>query len=56
MGDFYAVLGSHERMGGRIPNQSACSDFANMTADNNLQEIEKKGAPFTWARRTIRGL
>ena len=50
LGDFNAVLGAHERMGGRSPNPTSCSNFANMIAMINLQEIESKGASFTWAR------
>ena len=47
IGDFNAILGSHERMGGNLPNPTSCQDFANMIAENDLQEIEAKGAFFT---------
>ena len=55
IGDFNAILGAHERSGGRLPNSSSCADFANMIAVNSLQYIPVKGAFFTWSRFSARG-
>ena len=55
LGDFNAILGSHERVGGKPPNATSCSDFSMMIDNCNLEEIPTKGSPFTWARLSSRG-
>ena len=55
MGDFNAIIGAHENLEGRTPSPTACSDYASMISDNELRDIETKGARFTWARFSTRG-
>ena len=55
IGDFNAILGAHECVGGRPPHSSSCSDFANMVSTNELQEITTKRAPITWVCLSSKG-
>ena len=52
MGDFNAVLGAHEKMGGNLPNTRSCEDFALMIEDCNLEVLNTTGSQFTWARKS----
>lgn len=49
LGDFNAVTGAHERMGGNLKNRTACREFCEMIDDSNLIEIETTGSKFTWS-------
>ena len=49
IGDFNAILGAHERLGGHPPNRSNCPDFANMNVHCDLEELVARGASFTWS-------
>ena len=49
IGDFNAILGSHESLGGNIPNRRSCEDFANMISSCDFVDIDSTGSSFTWA-------
>ncbi|KAM1059962.1 hypothetical protein ACFX15_023986 [Malus domestica] len=48
LGDFNAVLGAHEKMGGTLPRHIACAEFQAMVDTYNLIPVDTKGSPFTW--------
>ena len=48
VGDFNAILGAHEKTGGRLPTRVSCDDFQHMVDVCHLTEIDLKGSPFTW--------
>ena len=47
LGDFNAVLGAHEKLGGRILVRAACLEFSEMIEDCDLSEITTKGSSYT---------
>ena len=53
--DFNAILCAHERWEGNILNSTSCFDFSEMIVNNELQEIISNWAPFTWAKKYVRG-
>ncbi|KAL6144808.1 hypothetical protein ACLB2K_055498 [Fragaria x ananassa] len=56
VGDFNAVLGSHEKKGGAPVCARSCEEFQAMSDICQLVHIDTKGAQFTWARRRgVRG-
>ena len=55
VGDFNAITGAYEIVGGRQPNSSCCLEFANMILENNLQEVITKRASVIWYRLSSRG-
>ncbi|XP_062014240.1 uncharacterized protein LOC133730715 [Rosa rugosa] len=48
VGDFNAILGAHEKTGGRLPTRVSCDDFQHMVDVCHLTQIDLKGSPFTW--------
>ena len=52
MGDFNAVLGAHDKMGGNLCNTRSCEYFALMIDDCNLEVLNTTGSQFTWARKS----
>ncbi|KAM5549757.1 hypothetical protein ABKV19_000925 [Rosa sericea] len=48
VGDFNAILGAHEKTGGRLPTRVSCDDFQTMVDVCHLTQIDLKGSPFTW--------
>ncbi|XP_061999298.1 uncharacterized protein LOC133716631 [Rosa rugosa] len=48
VGDFNAILGAHEKTGGRLPTRVSCDDFQTMVDVCHLTHIDIKGSPFTW--------
>ncbi|RXH67815.1 hypothetical protein DVH24_027962 [Malus domestica] len=48
LGDFNAVLGAHEKIGGILPRCSSCEEFQAMVDTRGLLPIDTKGSPFTW--------
>ncbi|KAL6225674.1 hypothetical protein ACLB2K_004523 [Fragaria x ananassa] len=51
VGDYNAVLGSHEKKGGAPVCAWSCEEFQAMSDICQLVHIDTKGAQFTWARR-----
>lgn len=49
VGDFNSILGAHEKRGGRIPLQIACSEFFSWTNNFSLIHLDTNGAKFTWS-------
>ncbi|KAK3217929.1 hypothetical protein Dsin_011899 [Dipteronia sinensis] len=50
VGDFNAVLGTHEYLGLCSPPRSSCEDFSSVIEDCDLIGVRSQGARFTWAR------
>ncbi|XP_024190656.1 uncharacterized protein LOC112194671 [Rosa chinensis] len=50
IGDFNAVLGAHECLGGQPPIRSSCEDFRSVTELCDFSHMDTSGAFFTWAR------
>jgi len=48
IGDFNCVLGTHERLGGRIPLRISCAEFLNWTNRHVLLHLDTHEARFTW--------
>ncbi|XP_062011846.1 uncharacterized protein LOC133728442 [Rosa rugosa] len=48
VGDFNAILGAHEKTGGRMPTRVSCDDFQHMVDVCHLTQIDLKGSLFTW--------
>ena len=48
MGDFNAVLGAHEKTGGRPPPTISCDDFLSFTNDADLHHLPTSGSFLTW--------
>lgn len=48
IGDFNAVLGAHEKVGGHPPPSLSCADFLSFTNDANLLHLPTSGTFFTW--------
>ncbi|XP_055962061.1 uncharacterized protein LOC130015619 [Mercurialis annua] len=53
IGDFNAVFGAHEKMGGRPPNIQSCSEFITACDDCDLSCINTRGNLFTWSNMRI---
>jgi endonuclease/exonuclease/phosphatase family metal-dependent hydrolase len=51
LGDFNAVLGSYEKLGGIIPHSLACSEFLHWTNVNDLIHLNTQGLQYTWTNR-----
>ncbi|KAL8462693.1 hypothetical protein ACS0TY_033640 [Phlomoides rotata] len=51
VGDFNAVLGAHERISLRVPNNVSCADFRDFIEQEELFEVKAVGANYTWASR-----
>ncbi|KAL6138078.1 hypothetical protein ACLB2K_063364 [Fragaria x ananassa] len=51
VGDFNAVLGSHEKKGGALVCARSCEEFQAMFDICQLVHIDTKDAQFSWARR-----
>lgn len=51
LGDFNAILGSHEQKGGRITSASSCLDFRNWSDCCSLTHLPTRGAQYTWSNR-----
>ncbi|CAN6572428.1 unnamed protein product [Malus baccata var. baccata] len=49
IGDFNAILGAHEQMGGGRPSQASCAQFSNMSDTCNFTHLNTSGAAFTWS-------
>ena len=49
IGDFNAILGAHEQMGGGRPSQASCAEFSNMSDTCNFTHLNTSGAAFTWS-------
>lgn len=48
IGDFNAVIGAHEKRGGRLPCRTSCDEFKSMTDACEFTHIDTKGSLFTW--------
>lgn len=48
VGDFNAILGTHEQRGGRVPSVASCQDFRNWSEACSLFHLPSRGAKFTW--------
>jgi len=48
VGDFNSILGAHEKLGGRIPLNIACTEFISWTNNNSLIHMATNGAHYTW--------
>ncbi|XP_068316385.1 uncharacterized protein [Pyrus communis] len=48
IGDFNAILGAHEQMGGGRLSQTSCAEFSNMSYSCNFTHLNTSGAAFTW--------
>lgn len=46
LGDFNAVLGAHEKIGGILPQRSSCEEFQAMVDACGLLPVHNKGSPF----------
>ncbi|XP_015959301.1 uncharacterized protein LOC107483194 [Arachis duranensis] len=54
LGDFNALLHSHEKRGGAINNhQNACKDFQECVSTSGLIDLGYSGWPFTWKRGNL---
>lgn len=51
VGNFNAILGSHDQRGGRVPSTASCEDFKNWTDSCLLTHLPTRGAEFTWSNR-----
>lgn len=49
MGDFNAVLGAHEKLGGPLPGKVSCDDFKQASDDCGLIHLPTDGAKYTWS-------
>lgn len=43
IGDFNAILGAHEKHGGRMPSRTSCTDFQNMVDTCNFMHLHYTG-------------
>lgn len=48
LGDFNAVLGSHEKIGGNPPLLASCNDFMTWTNDGDFVHLPTIGNELTW--------
>lgn len=49
MGDFNAVLGSHEQNGNCLPLRASCDEFQAWTDCCHLTHLNTRGSDFTWS-------
>lgn len=49
VGDFNAITGAHERIGGNLPPNTSCTEFSTMIDDCNLSHLDTEGNFLTWA-------
>lgn len=49
IGDFNAILGAHEKRGGRLPSIASCEEFKVWSGSCNLTYISTRGAAYTWS-------
>lgn len=49
VGDFNAILGAHEKIGGKLPLNIACSDFQQWSTVNSLLHLDTNGVLYTWS-------
>jgi len=57
LGDFNAVTGAHEKMGGNLPSRISCDEFCSMidSCSCNLLHIDSVGSRFTWSNKRDTG-
>ncbi|KAM2909038.1 hypothetical protein COP2_048488 [Malus domestica] len=48
IGDFNAILGVHEQMGGHLPARTSCEDFRSTTELCDFTHMDTTGAFYTW--------
>nr|XP_028947429.1 uncharacterized protein LOC114820607 [Malus domestica] len=48
IGDFNAILGAHEQMGGHLPARTSCEDFRSTTELCDFTHMDTTGAFYTW--------
>lgn len=53
LGDFIAILGSHEKRGGNPPMAVSCNELKAWSDVCNLTHIEIRGAAYTWANGRV---
>lgn len=51
MGDFYEILASHEKYGGRSRSEKQMEDFRYAVCYNSLHELGWKLGLFTWSNK-----
>lgn len=51
IGDFNSILDTHEKKGGKLPLQIACSEFLSWSNVNSLIHLDTNGAQFTWTNK-----
>lgn len=51
IGDFNAIMGTHEKLGRIPPSAQSCEDFSLMIQDCNLITLNAIGSAYTWARK-----
>lgn len=49
IGDFNAIIGSHEMRGSHLPFQASCAEFKQWSDSCNLIHLETVGAQYTWS-------
>ncbi|XP_068312484.1 uncharacterized protein [Pyrus communis] len=56
IGDFNAILGAHEQMGGHLPARTSCEDFRSTTKLCDFTHMDSIGAFYTWTNGwSVRG-
>lgn len=51
LGDFNAILGSHEKRGGNLPSHVSCEEFNAWSDSCNLTHLLTRGAEYTWSNK-----
>jgi len=51
IGDFNSILGAHEKLGGRIPLNIACSEFSSWSNMHSLTHLDTCGTKYTWINK-----
>ncbi|CAN6725530.1 unnamed protein product [Malus baccata var. baccata] len=56
IGDFNAILGAHEQMGGHLPSRTSCEDFCSTTKFCDFTHMETTSAFYIWSNGwSVRG-
>lgn len=53
MGDFNAVMGSHEKSGGISPYAPSCNDFNGFIEEHCMIEMSPSNSAYTWSNGRI---
>lgn len=51
IGDFNAIISSHEKRGGNLPSPTSCEEFKAWSDRFNLTHLLTRGAEYTWSNK-----